>query len=205
MQKYPRFDSTQAFALLNLHLPPGGAQHSSLPRPIFPIRKIFHPQPHTWLALLLVLFRPSCPSPAACPEGRPRLSPATVPGRKNAARRPRPSAGAGASRLNRCPCHTGPSPGDRAAATPPAGRRGLRTPQPKSPERLGPGPRCGGRRRAPPPLFPRWHIAELTSREGISQPWRTHCQLARRDGPSCWGEGRIQEETFPGPRECRGC
>lgn len=129
-----------------------------------------HPQPHTWLALLLVLFRPSCPSPAACPEGRPRLSPATGPGRKNAARRPRLSAGTRSSRLNRCPCHTGPSPGDRAAATPPAGRRGLRTPQPKSPERLGPRQRRGGPRRAPPPLFPRWHVAELTSRERICQP-----------------------------------
>lgn len=95
-----------------------------------------HPRPHTLLFLLLVLVWTGRTRPAAGPQGRPRLSPTTRPRWKVGGAKP--AERARGSRLNRCPSHR-PSP--RApAGTPPAGRRRLRTPQPRSPGSPGPSP-----------------------------------------------------------------
>lgn len=89
-----------------------------------------HPQPHTLLFLLLVLFWPGCVSPALVPrvaQGS-RPPPARVGRTKPVGARVSLLVGPRASRLNRCPCHRAitPRPGGgggrhapcRAAGTP---------------------------------------------------------------------------------------
>ena len=170
-----RFSPAQASALLTLRLP-GELLTAPSPRPgLSEGPRCCTPPPSAPHSA-----PPGGPAPQPSPEGRPRVSHTIRPHPKDAARPSAPLAGPGASRLNRCPCLTQLSAGAQAEAA-------TGTPQSRPPERPEGTPA--------PPSTPQPCPAAHTDVAGLAADTASSSVVM----DWCWGEGRLQDETFPDP------